>query len=534
MKKSILFWIATLILSTAFAQEEAKKLNLRGPVKPADLTYADYKTYSLTSNLDPGVEKSLKSNRAPFSQSTIEGNLFLEGLKKTDDGDFKIIYNVTRFDLVNDESYAKTSFQRAPAYHIGMETNLEIKDKDGKLIYKRYFPPKVNLFVTDPDVSYERLLHSILANNFKSLISEFDDYYLYGPQMNNLRYFEVEKSKKSKSDFNAEEFNQSVQVLPALVDVDRANWEGLFSEAQKYWGTLVNFTEPKDEGLQKRVRFAANYNLAATYLLLGREKEAEKYVQGIKENESSFFGLRTHSPYIKTAIENIGAYRNSTDKVASVERIAEQPELPSYKSAPTAFRYAEFDGQVQDNDSKVYKGKIRILSDSPEIVDFRTKSTGSSLGQALSSIEVDNPTVLIFKEGEKRPEKTSLKKISHIQDSEGRIYIVAKTGRLAVLSQKENASSTKRYSLFEEVRKSSKLSLYHEFFPQDDYVLKKVGQEEFYTPPAFWGRRKSLKAFFADCPSVIEKVDKGEYDFNNKSTYLKLFEDYVNACKGGK
>jgi hypothetical protein len=48
-----------------------------------------------------------------------------------------------------------------------------------------------------------------------------------------LRYFDIEKKKKST--FNPDEFNQSVQVLPTLVDVDRVDWPSLFSEAQKYW-----------------------------------------------------------------------------------------------------------------------------------------------------------------------------------------------------------------------------------------------------------------------------------------------------------
>jgi hypothetical protein len=36
-----------------------------------------------------------------------------------------------------------------------MESNLEIMDKKGKVIYKRYTSPKVNMYVTDPTYSYE-------------------------------------------------------------------------------------------------------------------------------------------------------------------------------------------------------------------------------------------------------------------------------------------------------------------------------------------------------------------------------------------
>lgn len=533
MKKLSLILIALLLVNIGFAQEAEKKLSLRGPVKPLDLTYASYKTYSLQSNLHSGIEKSLRSRKAAYSPSSFEDDLELQGLKKTSDGDFKINYNVTRFELIDNESYVKGTFQKAPAYYIGMESNLEIKDKEGKVIFQRYFPPKVNLFVTDGDVTYERLLHAILANNFRLLLSEFDAYYLYGPAIKDLRYFEVEKAKKSKSDFNVEEFNKSAQVLPASVDVDRSGWPGLFSEAQGYWKKLLTYTEPKDEGLQRRVRFAAHYNLAATYLLLGQEKEAEKYLGGIKETEGSFLGMRTHSPYIKATVDEITAYRNSTDKAEGIEAIAPKPELPSYRNAETAFRYVEFDGQAEDTDKKLYKGKIRIISDSPELVDYRTKASGgNSMIQVLGGMEVDNSSVLIFMPGEKKPERTSLKRLSSIKDQEGHTYRIGKAGRTSALSANPNASSTKRYSLFEEIRKGNGLSLYREFFPQEDFVLMKAGQSDFYTPPAFMGRRKSLKAYFADCPKMIERIDKGEYDSDSKNTYLKIFEDYTNGCKG--
>jgi hypothetical protein len=87
------------------------------------------------------------------------------------------------------------------------------------------------------------------------------------------------RKKKSKSTFNPDEFNQSVQVLPTLVDVDRADWPSLFGEAQNYWKEYLAFEDKNDEDLQKKVR--AYYNLATTYdLLLGQVEEASKYFDG--------------------------------------------------------------------------------------------------------------------------------------------------------------------------------------------------------------------------------------------------------------
>jgi hypothetical protein len=66
-------------------------------------------------------------------------------------------------------------------------------DKTGKVIYKRYTSPKVNMYVTDPTYSYEA--YKILTNNFYSMLEEFEGFYLYGPEVSGLRYFDIEKKE---------------------------------------------------------------------------------------------------------------------------------------------------------------------------------------------------------------------------------------------------------------------------------------------------------------------------------------------------
>ena len=332
-----------------------------------------------------------------------------------------------------------------------MTATLEIKDKTGTVIYKQYTTPNLRMYVTDPELTYESLAGRILAENVQSLMSEFDAFYLYGPALTDLRYFSVKKGRKSKSPFNAEEFNQSVQVLPTVVDVDRADWPNLFGEAQTYWKTLVKYTDPKDDDLERDVRFAANYNLAATYVLLGQEKEAGKCQEAIKENEKAFLGMRTHAPFVRESAERIGAYRNATDKATTLEPVAAEPDLPAYKKAAMAFKYTELDGEATDDDAKKCKGKIRIIGDFPEIVDYRTKQTSSGLGQMLNQIGSDNSSVRIFVDGEKKPVKSNLKKLVSIRDTEGKAYIIGKAGRIGGIGT-DNANNTKRYALFEEVK----------------------------------------------------------------------------------
>ena len=535
--KIILLLVLTGINQTVCGQaiEATNRLNLRGPVPPVDTQYGKYKSYELILELSPGLESSYNIKKVPFSAEKFTSNFFISGLKKTNDGDFKIKYNLTRFELVNDEDYLETYYQKAPAYYIGLESNLEISDKSGKVIYKRYTTPKVCMYVTNPTETYERLSYKIVNDNFNAMIAEFEGFYLYGPAISNLKYVDIEKKKKSKSKFNTDEFNTSVQVLPNLMDVDRENWLDLFGEAQNYWKEFVAFQDKEDEDLAKKVRFTANYNLVATNILLGQIDEANKYMPGVKENEKSFLGMRTDYPYLTTVIEEIDRYKKITEKASTIEAIQAEPVLASYKKSATAFRYAEFDGEVLNVDSEVFKGKVRIISDFPELVDLRTEQTVSGLRSMMDGIGSEKSSVRIYVEGEKKPKKTNLKKVVNIKDNEGRMYIVGKAGRGVPLVSVGAAvdkveTNTKRYSLFEEVKKGAKVSLYHEFFPQDDYSLKKPTQDEFFTPPVFLGRRKALKEYFSDCPKMIESIDKGVYDFENKETYIKMYDDYTEFC----
>lgn len=535
--KIILLLVLTGINQTVCGQFFGKavvenKLNLRGPVPPTNTEYGKYKSYEMILDLSPGLENSMNIKKAPFSADKFYQAFSISGLKKQKEGDFKVKYNLTRFELVNDEDYLETTYQKAPAYYIGLESNLEILDKSGKVIYKRYTTPKVCMYVTNPTDTYENLTYKILTDNFYNMLQEFEGFYLYGPQITKLKYSDLEKKKKSKSAFNVDEFNQSVQVLPTLEDVDRENWGDLFGEAQKYWLEYVNFQDKADEDLAKKVRFSANYNLAATYILLGQADEAAKYLPGVKENEKSFFGLREDYPYMTGLIDDIANYKKLTEKAFTIEAIPAEPVLATYKKSATAFRYAEFDGEVLDVDSKVFKGKVRIISDFPELVDLRTEQTVSAFRSMMDGIGSEKSSVRIYIEGQKKPEKTNLKKVVNIKDNEGRIYIVGKAGRgvpLVSLGDKTE-NNTKRYSLFEEVKKGAKVSLYHEFFPQDDYSLKKPAQDEFFSPPVFLGRRKALKEYFSDCPQMIESIDKGAYDHENKETYIKMYDDYTKSC----
>jgi hypothetical protein len=38
---------------------------------------------------------------------------------------------------------------------------------------------------------------------------------------------------------------------------------------------------------------------------------------------------------------------------------------------------------------------------------------------------------------------------------------------------------------------------------------------------------KKLREYFSDCPKMIENINNGLYNFENKETYIKMFDDYT-------
>jgi hypothetical protein len=42
--------------------------------------------------------------------------------------------------------------------------------------------------------------------------------------------------------------------------------------------------------------------------------------------------------------------------------------------------------------------------------------------------------------------------------------------------------------------------------------------------------KKELREYFSDCPKMIENINNGLYNFENKETYIKMFEDYTALC----
>ena len=522
MNKLFLFVLICLFSQTTSAQI------VRGAIEPVSKDYVNYKTYSLKLNLNGNVEKTMTEYKTPYSLQEFEGILGIGGMKQTfSDAEFKINYNLVRYVLVDAIRYEK-----GPAFHIGIESNLEIFDKDNKLIYKRYTKPSSKLYLTDLDTDYGKVTKKIIIDNFSEMFTEFEQFYLYTPKLAKFESLKIEKRKKPEPNFSVEDFAASREVFPALENIDRKDWAKVLEEAQKYWLPLTKYNEKAAKNADG-IRTAAAYNLVLSYILTDKIEDAKKMVEIVRADESKSFGFRDYSPTLNDYIELIEKTKNSSERNDNILSIAPTPIYPEYLKNDSGFQYAEFNGEVVKQDGKSFKGRIKLLNNMPAIVSLRAikESGGGALalaGALLDASEVYNSDVEIYIEGKKKPERTTLKKVAKIIDMKGNTYTVGKVGRGILVNTGEY--NDRRFALMGEVKKQGSISLYEEFFPQNDLAFKKDSEDKFYTPPAFLGKKKSMKAYFA-CPALDILIDKSTYKEDTKEIYIGLFNDFSEKCK---
>lgn len=514
MKKIVLLLALTLFVNTTFAQKRnEKEIYLRGPVSPVDANYVNYKSYTMKINVPKNLEATIRDAGGSFSPSEVAENLGIGGLKNMIDGDFRIEYNITRFEYID----ART-IQRTPAYVIGLEANVKVKDKEDKLIYQRFMSPKVNTYMVDAGVKVSTTLNRALYTNYYELMADFNSYFLHGPALK-TKYIDLTKLPKN-TDLN--DFNPSTEVFPAVFGVSRQEWSQLFGEAQKYWLTLIKYNGVKDEDAVKDVRMAAYYNLAFSSLLLGNIADADKYLQGVKENDRKFLGMASNYDRLLENIRLTKEYASSAKELAQISPIAAEPQLPEYKKSSDVFKFVLLEGEVMDKKNEKIVGKIKIMNDNPPIIDYRQQeSQGSLVGGLLSALKVDNSSVYIEVEGAKKPVKRKIDDLLFIKTKDNKTYYVGVVGN--------GLTNSNRYSLLEEVKTHKRLTLYNEFFPEDAYVLKRPTEEKFFELPIF-GIKKALKGYFPECTKMHPMIDAGDFNSANSQNYIRIFDTYTSLC----
>lgn len=519
MKKHLSIILFLLVGFVGYAQKRNEKsIALRGPITPFDQNYTNYKSYTLKLNVPVMFESTVRKAGGTYTPSWAD-DLQIYGLKNDTDGDFKIAYNVTKFAFLEQKTIS-----RSPAYVMGIEANLEIKDKAGKIIYQRYITPKVNTYLVDNQIQPAQVINVILINSFKQLVNDFNQYFLYGPVLVG-RYVELAKLPKNS---NLEDFNLSAQVFANISGVSRDQWPNLFGEAQKYWESLLKY-QTKDNDATQEVRMGAAKNLAFSHLLLGNLPLAEKYAAMVKEDNGKLFSLSVAltTPPIADNIKAVKDYTTDSKEAKNISPISPAPVLPEYNKTSDAFKYVSIQGELIDKKNDRFVGNIKLMNDNPPIIDYRQNAQEGGIGGMaiasglLSALKTDNSTVYIEVAGEKKPVKRKIDDISSIKTKDGKTYVVGVVG--------DFLQDNNHYALLEEIKSHPGLSVFDEVFPQSERALKKPKEDKYYQLPTI-AVKKSLKSYFANCPAMQKRIDAGEFSSLTPQNYIQIFEAYSASC----
>ena len=522
MKKIFMMTALLGLMSVGVASAQKVKETMfmqRGPLEPVNQEYKNAKTYTIKVNVPDNFNATMSKNKVALNVSSMQEYLPIWGLKSTIDGDLRVNYNITQFEYLGDRV-----IQKAPAWLVGIEANLEVFDAKGKLIFKRYQIPKSNTYIANPESNFGGIVNRVLYSTFESLFKDFEYYYLYQPAWSGY-YFEFDKlNKLSKKDDPAPllELNQSTQVFPSINMVNRDQWPTLFGEAQKYWEELIKYDKNRDDDINKQFRLISNASLATSYMLLGNTDKAQTYMEGIKENDEKFLGMRQNYSNFNDALNKINETRAEANIIVDFVPIEPEPILPTFLRSRDAFKAVIIEGEAINKDNEKFVGKIQIVNDNPPRIDLRTVKTGNGFGAMFSALKTDNNTVLIETEAGSKPKKMKLDDIQSIKTNDGKNYLVKSVGT--------TIGEDKRYAIIEEIKSSPTLTLSKEIFPFSALFLKRPTDEDFYSLPLI-GIKKSLAKYFESCPAMQEGIKAGKYNSKNASNYIQIYQDYLSLCK---
>lgn len=494
----------------------------RGPIPPLKSIGLSYSSYKLNPKIAGGVFNALKSKNINLKESDIVTNLSIKGLRKVNENaDYTINYTVSRFKLNLSDRIPKTHL-KAPSYHIGFESSLEIFDKNSSLIYSRYNPVHSNTYLIDSEVTFDKLIKWILFRDFDDLTKDFKSDFLYQPEITSIPSVNVRKKKKSTSTFNVEEFDAMVQKLNDVLLGDKTKYGELLPAQIEYWTKLSNYIDESDEKVQKDVVSGALTQLALISLFKNDLKNVNEAIPQIKNIEPRIFFEAAYTPFFIRTLEEF-----------EKEKIKEKQESISINTKPSTPKYLETDqgftefktlGTIVYKD-KSYTGVITIDNPMPDIIDWRTKqSTG--LAAALLSDPVPSRIEVYSPEATKIIFNGELKNLSQLTDSSGNVFFVTKLGGVMEGSL---GVSNNHFGLVSEIGKHKNITLLKEYFPSQFYVFKKDGEKNSFVLPDLLYRKKSIINYFG-CQYITENTNSGKYYSNDQETYKALFKDYQTNC----
>ncbi|GHT58303.1 hypothetical protein FACS18945_4050 [Bacteroidia bacterium] len=450
---------------------------------PKSQEYGNYKTYSLYAFYPQADGYSVDGYYQVFDEGTLK--------EDKSNGDFKIIVAINA--ITNPGISVKKDTALVTAQSV--TGTLLVYDKTGNKVFNKKYTtnaPRAIILgdysaitTEQKDALKSTLMQKLIGNLAKRFVQEdFSDTYLMkvaktsvykSPYIGNVLAFKTTPQEK--------ELTEKVNELK-----NAGNPSNLLETAQsqiEYWTQLANLPNDKENSDYYN---CGNFNLAFLYYLLDEQEKSNEYLlrfDGQKawvKTITSFKENYSADKFKKPVLQ--GPFKHDEQLKSSVNT---QELVDNYQY------YVIQDATVTLKDGKTYTGVCKIS------YEDKNASQGN-----IASLDAADYDVVIDLGNAKAP--TTLSKIVEIK-AQGKTFALVKK------------------SLYVAKVEGSKVSVFERVVPNDIVLhLYKKPDGDFEGLPIF-GKGKWYKKYFADCPALLQKIDKDELE-----NPVEIGE-YYNTCK---
>jgi hypothetical protein len=308
----------------------------------------------------------------------------------------------------------------------------------------------------------------------------------------------------------------NVRLVDDLNKKSTTDYKQLIAPYEAELIALMNKEYPKEYDI-KDIKKGVYYDLAFLYYLAYDTMKLRETMTYLYDNSTKFLGIRTEYEGRKPLADNVKAYYTSLN-------------------APKATIDSSLLG-VQKMESGM---GVEKLTEGWLVLEKGDTIKGKQVTQkfAGSIANLDANKLLFEYVNEKGKTVRKLFKYGEVKMLSLNNHVYESYKFKPSFSQAKELSFDllkAREYLLEVIFNSDKIKILKDTYedsPSNAIVFIRPGEEEVANSGKEWNknRKESMKTYFKDCPSVVEKVEKDIYDFKKDESYLKLATDY-SACQ---
>lgn len=506
-----------------------------------DQRYSDHKSIMYLSDLDPTLANNLfpqKAGKNPFKKGkedepvtnidsfriSISQELAKAGLaSKVDampDLSFVVIINSFSSSLISAGSFGMNTYSISGKARIavvnGKQEIYTMKDVDISEQVQQELSKLIKNSFTENLANQQAIInYTLLFRVIQRMATRAEDSYMNSFKTRTITLPSVYRAHKKYPELVFFDSLNS-RLVADLNKKGVTDYKGFVQPYETEITTFINKEFPKGYD-PKDIKVAGNYALAFLYYLAYDTVKLRQSLDFLYENGTKFLGTRLEYNDRKPYQAEANAYYSSL----SAPKIRPDSTSGDVKSV--------FGGTEKSNDGwlvlekgdtlrgkhiiKKYHGTMIDLDGSNKVIFEYTNEKGKTVRKTFKYGEV---TTLCYNQ--------------RVFESHKFKPNMAQAGALSM-----DLLRARDYML-EVIYSSGKIKVYKDSYgeePTNAVLFARPGESELANQGKEWNKNKpeKMKEYFKDCATVVAALDKTGYDLNTEKGYLKLADDYSNACK---